>query len=398
MDCKGISLESPGKKALAILFFLLFLAAGDYVLAAQPSHGAAPAQVKKLIVGVVQDPPYIVKEKDGRWGGLNVEIWKSIARDLNLDYEFRETTFGESLDHLKEGTIDISIESYFLLAERQKQIDYSIPFGNTRLALATLPNKIPHPWWAAVMILFSWATLKSVILLCLILCFLGFLLWIVERKDNPDHFGGGPIKGIVAGIYWVGSTMASGVCFGVALKSLAARLLGLIWMLVCAVALSALIASLASALFQSRTMAQAVTRESLAHMRVGGIAESAESAVLKNVAGEYVLYPTETAALDAVRTGKIDGFLYDEITLHYYQAHQYRNKISVYPTKSLRFMFAFGLPVESPLLRDVNYALLKLMETPDWRFLLERYGLGQDFEQTGTEEANKILHGRKEEN
>lgn len=392
MDDKVISIESPGKKALAFLFFLLFLASGVHGFAGQPSRDVAPVPAKKLIVGVVQDPPYIIKEKDGRWAGLNVDIWKSIARDLNVDYEFREMTFREALDGLKQGTIDISIEAFFLLAERQRLIDFSIPFGNTRLALATLPDKIPHPWWAAVMVLVSWATLKTVILLCLILCFLGFLFWLVERRANPDHFGGGPIRGIVAGIYWVGSTMASGVCFGVALKSLAARLLGLIWMLVCAVALSALIASLTSALFQVRTMSQTVSEESLGHMRAGGITESAESTVLKNLAGEYVLYPGEAEALKAVRAGRIDAFLYDEITLHYLEAHQYRGKISVYPTKSLRFMFAFGLPKDSPLLRDVNCALLRLMEGQDWGFLLGRYGLKKNFEQSGSGEMEKIVH------
>jgi ABC-type amino acid transport substrate-binding protein len=379
------------KKAFVFLCFLAFLAAGVDTLAAQPLYDAAPHPGKKLIVGVVQDPPYIIKEGDGQWSGLNVEIWKSIARDMKIDYEFREMTFKELLEGLKGGTIDISIEAFFVLAERQRLIDYSIAFGTTRLALATLPDKIPHPWWAALAIVLSWATLKSVILLGLILCFLGFLFWLVERRANPDHFGGHPIHGIATGIYWVGSTMASGVCFGVALKSLAARLLGLTWMLVCAVALSALIASLTTALSQSRAMTQVVSDESLGRMRIGGVAESAESKVLQSVAGECVLYSSETEALKAVRAGSIDAFLYDEITLHYLQAHQYRNRISVYPTKSLRFMFAFGLPKDSPMLRDVNCALLKLIESRDWGFFLGRYGLEPNFEQTKASEAEAII-------
>ncbi len=386
------------KKAAEALFLFSLLVPlfGVSVAAAQPLPGAAQAPGRKLIVGVVQDPPYIIKENDGQWTGLNVDIWKAISRDLKVDYEFREMTFKELLDALKEGTIDLSIEAFFLLAERQKAIDYSVAFGSTGLGLATLPDKIPHPWWAAVKILLSWGTLKTVALLCVILCFLGFLFWRVERRSNPDHFGGGAMQGIAAGIYWVGSTMASGVCFGVALKSLPARLLGLVWMLVCAVAFSALIASLTSALSESRTTTQIVKEETLRRIRLAGIKESAESTVLKNLGGRYVLYESETEALQAVLAGDIDGFLYDETTLRYFLNEEYRNKISVFPTTSRRFMFAFGLPKKSPLLDDVNYALLKFMEAPDWSFVLQRYGL-ENFEQTreGGIEAKMGRHRRR---
>ncbi len=363
---------------------LLFLLAVTGALTAQPPGDAASGPGKKLIVGVVDDPPYIIKEKNGEWTGLNVDIWKTIARDLRIDYEFREMTFKEVLDSLKNGTIDVSIDAIFLLAERQKLIDYSIAFGTTRLALATLPDKISHPWWAAVKIFLSWGTFKAVGALCLILCFLGFLFWLIERRTNPDHFGGGTFHGIAAGIYWVGSTLASGVCFGVSLKSLPARILGLVWMLVCAVALSALIASLTSALSESRAGTEVVSEEALSHMRLAGVKESVESTVMKNIGGRYVLYPTQAGALRAVLARDVDGYLYDEITLHYLQNNDYRDGISVYPTSSRRFMFAFGFPKNSPLVKDLNCSLLNLMEDQGWPFLLKRYGLEQNFEQSKT--------------
>jgi ABC-type amino acid transport substrate-binding protein len=94
------------KKAFVFLCFLAFLAADVDTLAAQPLHDAVPHPGKKLIVGVVQDPPYIIKERDGQWSGLNVEIWKSIVRDLRIDYEFREMTFKELLVS-KEKVLDV---------------------------------------------------------------------------------------------------------------------------------------------------------------------------------------------------------------------------------------------------------------------------------------------------
>ncbi len=205
-------------------------------LPAQPKDRSGLQRGTTVVVGVVHDPPYIIKTKTGGWTGLNVDLWKGISQELKVDYVFKEMTFSEILDALKNSQIDISIESFFLIAERIKDIEYSVPFGSTRLAVATLPGRLDHPWLAAIKIVFSWGTLKVMGILFVVLCILGFSFWLAERKSNPEHFGEGFMKGVGAGIYWVGSTLASGVCIGIALKSLPARILGLLWMLSCAVA------------------------------------------------------------------------------------------------------------------------------------------------------------------
>ena len=344
-----------------------------------------------LVVGVVHDPPYIIKEKGGGWTGVNVDLWKGISQELKIDYVFKEMTFTGLLDALKNNQIDISIESFFLLAERIGEIEYSVPFGSTRLAVATLPGRLDHPWLAAVKLIFSWGTLKVIGLLSVVLCILGFSFWLVERKSNPEHFGEGLIKGVGAGIYWVGSTLASGVCVGIALKSLPARILGLLWMLSCAVALSALVASLTTSLALNRLMSRTVGENTLRHMRLGGIEASAESTVLKNMSGTYVLYQAEQDALRALLNKEIDGFVYDEVTLHYYMDHDYKDKISVDPTDLRRFAFAFGFPKGSPWRTPINASLLTFIEKPDWVFLLSQYGLGQNFEEIP---ASSKIHTR----
>ncbi len=341
---------------------------------------ASVAATKTLVVGVVHDPPYIFKRKDGEWTGLNLDIWKTVAQEMKVNYVLKEMTFNELLNSLKEGSIDLSIEAFFVTAERATWMHYSFPFGNTRLAVAMLPEKVPHPWWTAMKIFFSWGTLKVIGVFCLTLCVLGILFWLIERKGNPEHFGGGPVKGVGTGIYWVGATLASGVCFGISLKSLPARIVGLVWMLVCAIALSALIASLTAALTESRARVEVMKEESLRQMRLGGIKGSAESTLLKVLGGDYTLFPAEEAALKAVIDRQIDGFLYDEITLTYYKDHGYAGRIAVLPTGLRRFLFGFGLPLGSPWSGKVNAALLSLMEKSDWASLLKRYGLGEDFD------------------
>ena len=180
----------------------------------------------KLVVGVINDPPYLMKGKDGEWIGFCADIWEAVAKESKVPYEFKEMQFSELLDSLKENKIDVAIDGLFLLAERERYMDFTVPLGSTRLAVATLPDKLDHPWIGALKIFFSWAIVKILVLLLITICFLGFFLWYIERVHNPEHFGGGVLHGIGSGIYWVGSTLASGTCFGISLKSLAARGLG----------------------------------------------------------------------------------------------------------------------------------------------------------------------------
>jgi polar amino acid transport system substrate-binding protein len=343
---------------------------------------------KKLIVGVLHDPPYIIKEKDGQWNGVNVDIWRTVAQDLKLDYEFREMTFSALLDALEKKTIDISIDAFFVLSEREKRIDFATFLGSAKIGVAVLPEKIQHPWWTAVTIVFSWGNLKILGVLFLCLCVLGIILWLIERKNNPDHFGGGKIKGIGSGIYWVGSTLASGVCFGVALKSFSARIIGLTWMFLCAIALSAMIASLTNAISENRAKGDIVTDEQLRQMHLGGVNGSAVTVALAKLGSKYKLYDKDEDALKGVLKGEIDGYLYDVITLNYYRDNDYKDKIIVYQTNFKSFFFAFGLPQHSPLLEKINIALLSLMERPDWGLLLKRYGLEENFEEIRLSDTN----------
>ncbi len=342
---------------------------------------SAKTGTKKLVIGVVNDPPYLVKEKSGEWTGLNLDIWKAVAQDLKIDYELKEMRPSELIDELTKGRIDMSIDAFYITADKQRIIDYSFAFGNARLGVATLPEKIHHPWWEAIRIFFSWGTVKVIALLGSILCLLGLLLWWIEREANRDHFGGGALKGISSGIYWVGSTLASGVCFGVDLKSLPARILGLIWMLVCAVALSALIASLTTSLTASRSTIEAVNEDTLRRMYLGVIRAGAEESTLHNLGGRYKTYDEEEEALNALLAGTVEGFLYDEITLHYYKNNTYRGRISVYPTKFKRFFYGFAYTKGSPWRTTVDYGILRLKEKPDWAFILRRHGLEDNFEE-----------------
>jgi len=343
--------------------------------------GSPPTAGRRLVVGVIHDPPYLVKGKDGGWSGLNMDVWRNVAKAMKVDYTLREVPALDIEEALRRGDIDISIDASYVLSDRAEKIDFSFPFGNARLAVATVSDRLHHPWWTALSIFFSWTTLEVAGTIALLLLALGAAIWFFERRSNLEHFGGSRLRGIGSGVYWAGSTMASGVCLGVPIKSFRARLLALLWMFLCALALSGLIASLTSSLFQARAVLEVVSDRDLQHMKLGGLEGSVESLVLKSSVPDFRLYREEEQALRAVLKGEVEGFLYDEITLHYYKDGDYLGQISVYPTAFRRFFFAFGLPKGSSIKEEVDRAIVDLLEKPDWPFLLKRYGLEEDYQE-----------------
>jgi len=342
---------------------------------------SAFAAGKKLVVGIANDPPYTFKNEQGEWAGITVDLWRQIARDLKLDYSLKEMSQEEVLNSLQNGSIDLSADGVIITSGREQRFEFSVPIASTRVAVATLYDTEDHPWLAALKIFFSWGTLKIIIVLMVILLILGFIFWRIERKTNPEHFGEGLIRGIGSGIYWVGSTMTSGVCFGVSLKSIGGRVLGLLWMLICALALSAFIASLSSSLTTHHLSETQFTLDKLRRMHLGTEAGSVPHSIVERIGCRTTFIKGgEEGVLKALLDKKIEGFLYDEATLHYYAEGKYRGIISVHPTSLKEIVIAFGMPHNSPLRKPINISLLKIIDEPIWESILSRYGLNGNFE------------------
>jgi len=375
-------------KRLLVLIILLVLTHTSLRLTeAWGEPTVVPGQ--KLIVGIEQDPPYTFRNEQGQWTGLNVDLWHYIAQDLKLAYTFKEMGPEELLAALQRGTIDVTVSALFVTAEHEQQFELTTPFGSTRLAVATLLDAEDHPWLAALKIFFSWGTLQILLGLMTVLCVLGFLFWLIERTGNPEHFGKGVLGGIGAGIYWVGSTLASGVCFGISLKSVTGRILGLIWMLVCALALSAFIASLTSSLTTRHISSNTYDGDKLRNMHLGSEAGTLPALLIEKMGGRITLFRDEEDALRALLDRKIDGFFYDEVTLHYYAERTYRGTLSIHPTNLKEPTLAFGMPRNSPLRKAMNVSMLRILEEPVWESILSRYGLEKNFE------AKPFLLGRE---
>lgn len=97
----------------------------------------------KLILGTSADwPPFEYVDEKGNIVGIDIEIAKKIAEHLGVELEIKDMKFAALIEALKNGLIDIIIADMTPTAEREKQVDFSIPYyfskGN---AVITLKGK-----------------------------------------------------------------------------------------------------------------------------------------------------------------------------------------------------------------------------------------------------------------
>ena len=217
----------------------------------------APAET--LRVGIKAVPPFAMPDGQDGWTGISVELWQRIAVDLGWQTEWVAMDSSRAqIKALETGSIDVALGALSMTREREAVMDFSAPFYATHLAIAT-PAQYSN-WRGVLKELLSPAFLSTVAVLLLLLVAVGALLWLVERKRNPQEFGGSVMQGIGSGFWWSLVTMTTVGYGDKAPVTFIGRSLATIWMFASIIMIAGLTASIAASLTvnQLNTMVRGV--------------------------------------------------------------------------------------------------------------------------------------------
>ena len=135
-------------KKQAVLYILLIaalltLSACVPVAPAATSGGEAPAAATgklaeiqaagKLVVGTSADyPPYESIDADGNFVGFDMDLARAVGEQLGVEVEILDMPFDTLIASVQEGKIDAIIAAMQATAERDEQVDFSIPYRMTK--------------------------------------------------------------------------------------------------------------------------------------------------------------------------------------------------------------------------------------------------------------------------
>ena len=327
---------------------------------------------RKLIVATKEAPPFAMKDDQGRWNGISVDLWRNIANELKLDYKFQEMDLETMLSSLNDASCDVAVAALTITNQREREADFTHPFYTSGLGIAVAPDGSTGKLLPVLKSMVSWEFAEILGGLLLVLLTMGFLIWIFERRENKSHFGGSVAKGLEAGFWWSAVTMTTVGYGDKAPVTLMGRLLGIIWMFTSLFMISVFTASVASLLLVERLDSRISGLKDLPNVRVASIRGSTGEAYLQRQRIRVRQYGTPRQALEALRAELVDAVVYDAPILRYTINQEFK-ELAVLPIRFETQHYGIGLPHGSELREPVNQSLLQFTSESDWQNTLYRY-------------------------
>lgn len=360
---------------LSRLFLLAAVAVSGTAVRAQESTEAdenADA-ITSLVVATKQAPPFAIKNDDGKWTGISIDLWRKIAEEQSFEYEFRELGIDELLNSLEDGTTDVAVAALTITNGREQNIDFTHPYYTSGLGIAVAAEESSVGLFAILRAIFSWEFLQILGVLILVLLGIGLLMWIFERRSNRAQFGGSVARGLGAGMWWSAVTMTTVGYGDKAPVTLAGRLIAIVWMFASLFMISVFTASVASLVLADRLESHITGLKDLPGARVGTLADSTSDEYLRRQRIRAVPYDNLPAALTALKSGELEAVVYDAPILKYQITQDFGNELAVLPMQFETQHYGIGLPTGSTLREPINQSLLKTTSDPDWQNTLYRY-------------------------
>ncbi|WP_282152931.1 transporter substrate-binding domain-containing protein [Ruegeria atlantica] len=320
---------------------------------------AQQSQAQTLSVTTVTRPPFSYVE-DGTQTGFSMDLLQALSEALNWDYSVtRVEAFSDMLGAVQEGTADLAVANISITAARETQMDFSQPIFEAGLQIMVPSDAARRP--SLLHALLSVELFIAIGLAFAILLGGGMLMWGFERRAQP-YFDRKLNEAWFPSFWWALNLVVNGGFEERMPRTPFGRLLGVVLVVSSLFIVSVFTARITSVMTVDAISGNVNSVNDLYGKQVGTISNSTAANFLNRREIEFSGYENLDDVLTAFQDKELDAVVFDAPILSYYAAHEGRRIASMTGGVFLRENYGIAFPTGSPLVEDVNQALLALRE------------------------------------
>jgi len=341
----------------AAAFALAVASATTASAQAAPAGEQPAATVAPLKVVVAGSAPFVIGPEAA--DGLAVDIWNAAASEMGVAFELaRASSAADALERVVAGTADVAVGPISITASRAQRVAFSQPFFQAHLALAARPDAGAL---ARIKPFLTIGFVSGVAGLLVVLLAVGLLVWLAERRKNPDQFPPGLAAGIGNGI-WLALVTMTTVGYGDRVPvTPAGRVVAGVWMVVSMLIAGSLIAFMSTALTLSQIGGDGINSAAdLRSRRVAVVAGTTSESFARRHGARLVPVKTLDDAVSAIADERAAAIVFDGPSLSYHLQQHPDADLVLAEARYEPTGYGFAVAVGSPLQQRVSLAILEL--------------------------------------
>ncbi len=349
----------PHLKKTCLILALIFGAVGAGWSAGL--EAAATEQSDKLIVGTIERPPFAMKGPSGEWEGYSVDLFRAVAEEAGLTYEFQEVTnFTEMIDGVKTKQFDLAVANISITPEREAFLDFSQPIYDSGFQIivsseTASPSILRAIWESNIVWLIGLAFI--------ILMIVAHLMWYFERgmpKDKHDYFRDDYQGGIFDAFWWAFIIVTIGGFENERPENTMGRILAIFWIVASLFFVSTFTAQITTTLTVAQLESNIESVDDLRGRRVGSVPGTAFADYLDDNRINYIAYDDFSKVLEDVSAGTLEAAIGDAPVVQFYVAQDQTGSVLLTGDVFEADRFAFAISDNHPNFEQINLSLINM--------------------------------------
>lgn len=312
-----------------------------------------------LNVSTVTRPPFSMTE-NGTDTGFSMDLLAALAQKLDWDYAIsRHEGFGDMLASVTDGTADLAIANISITAAREITMDFSQPIFESGLQIMVPKDRSGTP--SLIRAVMSTDLLLAIGIAFVVLLGGGMLMWHFERRAQP-YFDRPMSEAWFPSFWWALNLVVNGGFEERVPRTVFGRLFGVLLVISSLFVVSVFVAKITSVMTVDAISGSVNSVNDLYGQNVGTIENSTAAGFLERRDVDYRGYDGLETLLAGFEAGEVDAVVFDAPILSYYASHEGRDLAAMAGGVFLRENYGIVFPTGSPLVEEVNQALLALRE------------------------------------